>query len=253
MNWNTVIPVVAVILTAIVIVLLWYWWSTSRSNEPTDEPRPASSAEQEESFDTSFMTRLVESVRSVLPASVSSSLPLAGRTTPARQTGELVEAIKLYRDLATGGLVVELSGRRYFALSEMTDDTLRRRFIGIAESVAQFASGEAPTPAAPMMPIPVPAAPEPPRASAPATDESKKEPAQPEVLKSMSEEIEELLQYRLTITPELIHRSIHIRESHGGAIQVEVDGQYFDGVGDVPDEMIKNFLQDIIREWEARK
>ena len=257
MNWGTVIPVLAVVLTAIAIVLLWYWWSSNRDEEPSGDAAPATRTGQDESFDSSFLTRLIETTRSMIPASVISKLPSIALSQPgsARQTGELVEAVKLYRDLATGSLVVELTGRRYFALSEMTDDTVRRRFMGIAESVAQFASGEAPTPAA-VIPIPVPAAPVTPKASAPApaaTDAPAKEEASPLALKSIAEEIEELLQYRLTITPDFAHRSIHIRESHGGSIQVEVDGSYFDGIGDVPDDSIRNFLQDIIREWEARQ
>src|SRR5258705_7639636 len=140
MNWGTVIPVVAVVLTAIAIVLLWYWWSSSRGEEPSGNIAPATRTEHDESFDTSFLSRLIETTRSMIPDSVSSKLPsiAVSRPASARQTGELVEAVKLFRDLATGSLVVELTGRRYFALSEMTDDTVRRRFIGIAESVAQF-------------------------------------------------------------------------------------------------------------------
>jgi hypothetical protein len=257
MNWGTVIPVVAVVLTAIAIVLLWYWWSSSRGEEQSGDAASATRTEQDESFDTSFLSRLIETTRSMIPDSVSSKLPsiAVSRPASARQTGELVEAVKLYRDLATGSLVVELTGRRYFALSEMTDDTVRRRFMGIAESVAQFASGEAPKPAA-VIPMPVPAAPVMPKASAPvpaAAEAAASEAAPPLVLKSIAEEIEELLQYRLTITPEMGQRSLHIHESHDGSIQVEVDGSYYDGVGDVPDDSIRNFLQDIIREWEARQ
>src|SRR5574341_1000957 len=87
-------------------------------------------------------------LRARLPGLMSGATSAAAgrRVLPAHQTGELVEAIRLFRDLATGGLVVEIGSRRYSALSEMTDDTIRRRFLGIAESVAHFAACVAPTP-----------------------------------------------------------------------------------------------------------
>ena len=92
MNWGTVIPVVAVVLTAIAIVLLWYWWSSSRDQTPSGDEAPPARTEQEESFNTSFLTRLIETTRSMIPESVSSKLPsiAVSRPASARQTGELV-------------------------------------------------------------------------------------------------------------------------------------------------------------------
>ena len=81
-------------------------------------------------------------------------------------------------------------------------------------------------------------------------------PASPEdapAAQSMADEIEELLQYRLTLSPELKHRSIHIRPGIGGAILIEVDGEFFDGVGDIIDGAVSEFIQSTIREWEARQ
>jgi hypothetical protein len=71
--------------------------------------------------------------------------------------------------------------------------------------------------------------------------------------RSMADEIEELLQYRLTVNPDFSHRSVHIRSAEDGTIIVEVDGATFDGVGSVSDESVRSFLQDTIREWEADK
>ena len=68
----------------------------------------------------------------------------------------------------------------------------------------------------------------------------------------MGEQIEELLQQRLSANPELTHRSIHIHSTAGGGIEVEVDGRFYDSVGDVSDVEVQSFLQDVIREWEAR-
>ncbi len=271
MNWGVVIPIVAFIFTVIVILLLWYWWTTSRE-EQSGEGQPGGSSQISErkpsewtsaiGVGVSTFRKVVEEVKSILPPSVSSALPSGGSrtTTPVRQTGELVEAVRLFRDLASGGLVVEIGGRRYFALSEMIDETVRRRFIGIAESVSQFATGEPPTPAAyvppPVITTPIPSSPSYATSGATGKTESSdtgKKEEKPVVVKTIAEEIEELLQYRLTLTPEFLHRSIHIRPSHGGSIQVEIDERFYDGVSDVPDEQVRAFLQDIIKEWEARK
>jgi len=274
MDWKIAIPIIAIILTLIVMLLLWYWWSSSREEQRPDTPiitdsppdsQPSQGWMRMIALEMGMFYALRDWLRASFPRLMpqSSGAASGSRTIPARQTGELVEAIRLFRDLATGGLVVEIGSRRYSALSEMTDDTIRRRFLGIAESMAQFASGEAPSPAvnvpaavvtspviASTMPVTSPSSPR-----MGLSDTSKGEqtdkPA-PVVLKSVAEEIEELLQYRLTITPEYNQRSIHIREAHGGAIQVEVDGHYYDGIGEVNDETVKTFLQAIVREWEAR-
>jgi hypothetical protein len=80
-----------------------------------------------------------------------------------------------------------------------------------------------------------------------------REPEEVEEPKSMAEEIEELLQYRLALNPTLVQRSIHIRPAHHGGVLIEVDGQSFDGVGEIEDDTIRDFIQSVIQEWEARQ
>jgi hypothetical protein len=69
----------------------------------------------------------------------------------------------------------------------------------------------------------------------------------------MAEQIEELLQYRLMGSPDLRHRSILVRSSADGGVRIEVDGRFYDGVGDVEDAEVRAFIQSIIQEWEARQ
>lgn len=71
--------------------------------------------------------------------------------------------------------------------------------------------------------------------------------------RSIAEEIEEILQRRLQEHPEYRFRVMHIRQAPDGGVRVEVDGQFFDGVGDVSDEGARSFIQSVIREWEARQ
>jgi hypothetical protein len=104
-----------------------------------------------------------------------------------------------------------------------------------------------------VMPPPPPFA-RPPQASSGTADSGSGKKGKEEVKpKSMADEIEELLQYRLALDPEFSLRSIHIRSSEDGSIFVEVDGATFDGIGDVSDDGVRGFLQRIVQEWEARK
>jgi hypothetical protein len=70
---------------------------------------------------------------------------------------------------------------------------------------------------------------------------------------TMAAEIEKLLQYRLTRSSEFMLRTIHIRDSASGGVIIEIDGQFYHSVADIEDEAVKNFIQEVIQEWEARQ
>jgi hypothetical protein len=64
--------------------------------------------------------------------------------------------------------------------------------------------------------------------------------------------IEAYLQYKLKNTPAYAGRSIHVYPSPDGGVSIEVDGQYFDAVGDVTDPGVREFLAATIQEWQER-
>jgi hypothetical protein len=64
--------------------------------------------------------------------------------------------------------------------------------------------------------------------------------------------IEAYLQHKLSHTPEYANRSIHIYPAPDGGVSIEVDGQYFEAVGDVTDLAIREFLANTIQEWQDR-
>lgn len=64
--------------------------------------------------------------------------------------------------------------------------------------------------------------------------------------------IEAYLQHKLRYTPDFDGRSIHIYPSPDGGVSIEVDGQFFDSVGDVADSNVRGFLQATIQEWQDR-
>lgn len=63
--------------------------------------------------------------------------------------------------------------------------------------------------------------------------------------------IEAYLQYKLQHS-EYVGRSIHIYPSPDGGVSIEVDGQFYDAVGDIGDESIREFIASAIQEWQER-
>ncbi|MEO8611946.1 MAG: hypothetical protein ABI690_28870 [Chloroflexota bacterium] len=64
--------------------------------------------------------------------------------------------------------------------------------------------------------------------------------------------IEAYLQYKLSHTPDYQGRSIHIYPSPDGGVSIEVDGHFFDAVGDIPDTDTREFIAGAIQEWQER-
>jgi hypothetical protein len=65
--------------------------------------------------------------------------------------------------------------------------------------------------------------------------------------------IEAYLQYKKQFSPEYAQRSIHVLPAMGGGVRIEVDGTYFESVGDVADPEVRAFLQTTIQEWQKRQ
>jgi hypothetical protein len=64
--------------------------------------------------------------------------------------------------------------------------------------------------------------------------------------------IEAYLQHKLRHTPEFASRSLHIHPAPGGGVSIEVDGRFYDAVGDVADPAVRQFLSATIEEWQSR-
>jgi hypothetical protein len=64
--------------------------------------------------------------------------------------------------------------------------------------------------------------------------------------------IEAYLQHKLRHTPEYDGRSIHVHPSPDGGVAIEVDGTFYDTVGDVAETDVRGFLSATIQEWQER-
>jgi hypothetical protein len=70
--------------------------------------------------------------------------------------------------------------------------------------------------------------------------------------KSIVEQIDEILQKRL-VGSYLSNRLIRLVETPSGGVEVNIDGEKYDGVGEVPDLAVRQFIQECVKEWENKK
>jgi len=77
---------------------------------------------------------------------------------------------------------------------------------------------------------------------------AKEEAAQPTTLAG---QVDAIIQERLPQSV-LWNRNIHVKDSPDGGILVLVVGQRYQGVGDVTDTQVRDFIQACVNEWEQR-
>ncbi len=171
--------------------------------------------------------------------------------TPHDEAADMIEILRIWRDLADGSMVIEIEGEYYRQVHEITDPALYRRFLSILRELAKQARA-------------VEASGGPGRATPPVTPRAEAIPSKitgvpptaqqppPPQGDSIAAQIEAFLQYKLQHS-EFSARSIHVREAIGGGVRIEVDGHFYEGIGDVIDPDVREFLRRTIKEWEARQ
>lgn len=199
--------------------------------------------------------------------------PAAAPPQPASSGApDLPEMARLLRD-TDGSLIVEVGGRRYRDRLEIRDSTVGRQLLATLDDFHQFLRGASPRPA----PAP-PAAADRPKAP-PFTDDRntitltareaaqkplvqpsmnplaqyrylKEMEKQPEIkIKSMLDEIDDLLQAQIAGTP-LAARGLRVSGSPTGAAHFSIDGQTYEAIDQVPDSTARFAIQAAIKEWE---
>lgn len=181
---------------------------------------------------------------------------------PAEEPRDSVELLRVWRDLSTGSLVVEIGGQRFTSLDHLRSVDLERRFVNVVHELDGLAR---PTSAAtPRVTI------------SPAADKDEtappsmrpgamfrqmtraamgQNPATPDMNTplTIADQIEELLQARLVDLPSFRGRTIHVRPSLEGGVRIEIDGQFYDGIGAVEDPDVRALLGEVVREWESKQ
>ncbi|MBI5670039.1 MAG: hypothetical protein HZC41_18750 [Chloroflexi bacterium] len=200
-------------------------------------------------------------------------------------SAEAVEVMTVLRDVVDGRLIVQMGDRVYRNIN--SDTEFKDRFTRLMRELAQVArplgqpADQPPLESAPEPPAETPLAP--PQAASPSAPRPAAPPPPPtgtlpgdlptfrledqgpikptrgqkRELKPVPEiniaaAIEAYLQHKLTFLPDYNGRSIHIYPAPDGGVSIEVDGQFFDAVGDVTDTEVRSLLQTTIQEWQDR-
>ncbi len=196
---------------------------------------------------------------------------------------EAVEVLTVLRDVTDGGLIVQIGDKAYRNPPTAADAEFKRRYNVTVRELAAVTADPPPPPApveptaAASAPVNQPAVVSPP--VEPAADDLLGDEAVPGALpkftlpdldltqvkkrrKQASEPIPEIniaaaiesyLQHKLARTPEYAGRSVHVRPAPGGGVTIEVDGKFYETVGDVDDAAVRQFLSATIEEWQSRQ
>lgn len=178
-----------------------------------------------------------------------------------------VELLRVWRDVSDGRLIVEIGGRRFTSLSDLRSADLERRFLSVLRDLNAIAQPSQPA-AKPQSP---PLQQQPPRKDKDAPEVPSMspgsmfrqmgrvamghgpEPVEEKPTLSIAEQIEELLQEHLAGIAAYRSRSIHVKPSMHGGVRIEVDGKFYEGIGEVTETDVRDLLQGVVREWESRQ
>jgi hypothetical protein len=184
-----------------------------------------------------------------------------------------IELLRVWRDVSDGSLIIEIAGQRFTSLADLRAANLDRRLMNVVRDLTTMLRAMPPAPPTAAPPSPLPAPPQaaaPNDKPAPPDDEGmpslapgalfkqmgrvargyRPESVEETPMLSIPDQIEALLQKRLVDHPEFAEREIHVRPSPHGGVRIEVDGEFFDGVGEVADDQVRALIQDVVREWE---
>ncbi len=171
---------------------------------------------------------------------------------PVSLPEDAVEVMRIWRDISDGSLIIQIGGQYYRHGAAISNPEQKRRFEAVVRTLSAMIGlpGGAPRKA-----IPAPSAPpiSPPAAEPPRRGLFGKPKApEPEPTMSIADQIEAFLQDRLLASPQFSTRSIHVRPTLDHGVRIEVDGHFYDSVAEVIDADVREFLTNIMREWEAR-
>lgn len=187
------------------------------------------------------------------------------------ETVEVAQVLTILRDVGDGGLIIQIGERAYRNPPAFADADFRRRLqttlrdLGGAVRVPEPKAAPVPPPPPvepetdqpPMPNIPPPVPGDLPKFKMPDTPIKPKRGQRPNAEPipeiNVAGSIEAFLQHKLAQSAEYSGHSIHVRPALHGAVTIEVDGVFYDSVGDVADEGVRQYLAATIAEWQARQ
>lgn len=166
----------------------------------------------------------------------------AKEETPALPADRYDCAARLYRERATGRLVVEAVNKVF-----MTPDTVpaevRRELLTLNEGFGIWLGA-----AAAPIPPPIKTAPTPPPAAVPPSPPPKPEaPASTSIVSQINDILQEIL-----LESPMAERKIALTQEPSMGVVVWVDGIRYTGIDTVPDPAVKDLIQKAVRKWERK-
>ena len=276
------LPMAALALAALVLIVLWYWWSSSKKEAKADTKRRTAISQPDEP-EASVQPAMTSTPVPSQPHSPTEIPAQDGAVEVLRVLRDLADGSLLveiggqrYRNLTE--ITDREVGRRFLGNAQALAKFARVGEFEVPDSWAQPAIPPAPPPTPPSATPATPtakewqSAPQQPLPSSLAGSVSNRPGSEDDAPKRrgllrfgigdkeppetylptlpMAEQIDEILQYRLTQNPDLAHRSIRVQSAPGGGVQIVVDGKSYDSVGDVEDDAAREFIKASIREWE---
>ncbi len=164
------------------------------------------------------------------------------------------EVLRVWRDRATGALIVEIDGQRVPAADAARDPGLKARLSDVVQDLyALLAPSQTPLASA----EPLPGERTAPRSASTLRQIGRVALGQPAAdapetgSRSIADQIEDLLQSRLQRDQGFRGRAIHVRPSLQGGVHIVVDDRRYEGIGEIDDPDVRALLEDVVREWEA--
>lgn len=78
----------------------------------------------------------------------------------------------------------------------------------------------------------------------------KPKPVELQRARTFVDDIDDILQRRVQLTPALAGRDLHVQPSAGGKVRFSFEGQYYESVDDLPNLTARQLIKDAIREWD---
>ncbi len=202
------------------------------------------------------------------PAATHQNTPTPSTEEPPMPTDpvrpqDTVEVLRVFRDISDGTLIVEISGQRFTSLAELRTAALERRFLRVLEEMQRFSKPprQAPPSPAPTTPPPLSEADDelPSLALGSMFRQMRRAamgqtppPTEPPPQLSIADEIEALLQEKLTALPAFQKRTIHVTASPSGGVLIQVDERFYEGVDEIEEDDVRLLLESVVAEWQKR-
>lgn len=205
-------------------------------------------------------------------AQPTAAAPSARPAQPLTDQGAR-EVLRVWRDARTEELLVELGGRRFGKLADIQTPEMRAGLLTTLRDLEAFAGG---APTVPPVVIAVPAEAAVKAVTGPltarlATNGAPQTLPPPSMnpfkqmlvlrdlkkvelptIKTIAEQIDEILQEKLTATPHG-DRGIRVTTGPKGHAVFSADGQNYEAVDSVPDDEVRGLIRAAVAEWEKKQ